>query len=48
VFHDDGDAIGFLIQRSKEAFVGTLSKCAFDEFLVITKELGGVFYIGGG
>src|SRR5258708_4577266 len=45
VFHDDGDAIGLFVKRGEKSFVGTLRKRALDEFLVIAKQLGGVFYI---
>src|SRR6267142_6666458 len=45
MFHDDGDAIGFFVKRGEKSFVGTLRERALDEFLVIAKLLGRVFYI---
>src|SRR6266403_1643144 len=45
MFRDDSDAIGFFVKRGEKSFVGTLRKRAFDEFLVIAKQLGRVFYI---
>src|SRR5258705_13454828 len=45
MFHDDGDAIGFFVERGEKSFVGTLRKRALDEFLVIAKQFGRVLYI---
>src|SRR5258708_38322127 len=32
VFHDDGDAIGFFVERGEQSFVGTLRELALEPF----------------
>jgi hypothetical protein len=48
MLHDNGDAIGFFVEHGEQSFVGTLGERAFDEFLVIAEQFGGVFYVRGG
>jgi hypothetical protein len=45
VFDDDGDAVGFRIDRAEEVFVAGLRKRAFRILFVIAKRVQGVFEI---
>jgi hypothetical protein len=48
MFHDDGDGIGFGVERLEQCFVRALCHGPLRETLVIAKKIDGVFHVGCG